>query len=263
MEENLKQSLSEILKDPSRKEGIEGVFTPRILVKRRFSFSDIGIEILNQKWIPNPAYDAEVNTAWRKKEQKVTAWDGTHYRVTNVSELEGNSGPLLLRLGTIPYRYIGTLSELKKHYKESGSGPLNHLSTAAIIRTTDGYYLFGKRSGNGSIDLIGGGVQQDELEVVSGVDLERNMYKEMEEESGIQKQDVQEMTGVGILFSFTSNILIIAHAQLTLTKQEAEKVFVHKKDDEMEDLVFIPEAELAAFLRRMSSYRLLIPDLLG
>jgi 8-oxo-dGTP pyrophosphatase MutT (NUDIX family) len=243
------------------------MFEARILYKGQFQLEDIQTDILDDEWVPTPDYDERVKEAWNLKlteaqEKDMVIWDGTYYRVTNITELENTSDSIVLRLGTVPYRYIGTLSKLKEHYLASGFPSLNHLSTAAIIHTNDDYYMFGKRTNDGTIDLIGGGVQKDEVEVTSGSDLTKNLYKEIEEESGIKKSDIKEMNGIGILFSITSNTLIIGHIEVNLSKQEVEEVFKHRGDNEMAEPVFVPKDKLAEFLWGMKSYRALIPSLM-
>ncbi|HVU79907.1 MAG TPA: NUDIX hydrolase [Candidatus Paceibacterota bacterium] len=247
------------------------IFPPRTLIKRQFLLSDIHVEILDQSWIAPAYYEELVRKAWEEKVEEAKKesfhiWDGLYYRVTNIGELENDPKPLVFRLGTVPYRFIGTLSRLKDAYIENKLEPLNHLSTAAIIRTSDGKYLFGKRNRARiqleTVDLIGGGVQQDEIEVHSGADIEKNMYKEIREEAGIEEKDIRSMTGIGVVFSTTSNVLVIVLAELRLTKQEAVAAFETRNDDEMSEPVFVSEEDLPAFLKGMSSYRALIPDLL-
>lgn len=243
------------------------MYPVKTLLDKKFSASDIQIKLLsNARWSANSVYDEQVIKVWKEKERlatedKVKIWDGTYYRVTNVSEIE-ETGQLILRLGTIPYRYIATASNLKDLFKENDLEPLFHLSTAAIIRTSEGEYIFGKRSRNGTIDLIGGGVQQDELEVLSGTDLERNLLKEIIEEAGIEQIHIQSIHGIGVVQSITSNIIIISLVQLKLSQVETNEVFKRRQEDEMSELIYVSENEVKPFLKGMTSYRPLIAGLL-
>ena len=241
---------------------------PRILFKGRFQLEDIQTHTLEKKWTSTSEYDHLVSNAWEirlkeAKEKAIPTWDGIYYRVTNISEIENaTSDSLVLKLGTVPYRYIGTFSVLKEQYFSLGLAPLYHLSTAAIMRTNDGYYLFGKRTNNGIADLIGGGVQEDEVKVESGTDLARNLYKEIQEESGIKRMNIESMTGIGITLSATSNVLIVAYVDLRLSREEAIAAFMNREDNEMAEPIFVPEDQLIEFLKSMGSYRVLIPSLL-
>jgi 8-oxo-dGTP pyrophosphatase MutT (NUDIX family) len=131
-----------------------------------------------------------------------------------------------------------------------------------MIRTSDGRYIFGKRSRNGVLDVIGGGAQQDEMEIKEGIDLERNLRKEMFEETGIQESQVELIQPIGIVHSITTNIIFISLVQLNISQSQMNDIFKNRLEDEMSDLVYVTEAEIKTFLKEMPSYRPLIVDLL-
>ncbi|PKU22676.1 NUDIX hydrolase [Telmatospirillum siberiense] len=240
------------------------MFTPRILRKERFSIADIAVTVQDHEWVAPPEYERIVEAEWRKRISEATypIWDGTYYRVMNIADSENSRSPPMFRLGTIRYRYVATLPALYQEHRKCRLEALYHLSTIALIQTTDDYYLFGKRTGNGTIDLIGGGVQKDELAVSNGSDIEQNLFKEIREEVGIPANAVESMSGIGILLSGTSNVLIVGHARVRLSKTDAELRFAQREDDEMAAPVFVPKDKLRAFLEDMSDYRKLIPDVL-
>jgi len=238
------------------------MFIPRILFRKAFLPSDIRVEILGNTWASNPEYERLVESEWRKKQaDEQHIWDGTYYRIADIAELEQTEAQTL-RLGTIPYRFIATYPSLHKQHAHFNLEPLFHLSTAALIRTSDEYYLFGKRIRNGAIDLIGGGVQRDEIEVSCGADIAKNFYKEICEEVGIQNHDIEKLTGIGALLSGTSNVLIIGHAHTHLSKAQVETRFTQREDNEMSSCIFVPEPDLHTYLGQMTDYRALIPNLL-
>jgi 8-oxo-dGTP pyrophosphatase MutT (NUDIX family) len=189
-------------------------------------------------------------------------WDGLFYRVTNAEALEKRDDLIHFVLGTISYRYIATYRQLDAQHASHALDPLYHLSTAALIRTSDNWYVFGRRSRNGSIDLIGGGVQQDELEVTTGADLERNLVKEIREETGIGHADLCAVQGLGVLLSSTSNVLALAKVDLKITKREVELAFGKREEDEMAEPVFVQQDEIGSFLRSLTDYRTLLPSLI-
>jgi 8-oxo-dGTP pyrophosphatase MutT (NUDIX family) len=239
------------------------MFTPAILHKGRFDLAAIPVTVETEQWTPGAAYDALVDQAWAARLAKAaehghSIWDGRHYRVLNIADgLEAG-----WRLGAIPYRYIATYNSLHEEHARAKLTPLHHLTTAALVRTSDGHVLFGRRSRDNSIDLIGGGVQSDEITVTGGEDLAGNMRKEIREEMGVGAGHIRAMEGLGVLRSSTSNILIIASVDLSLSLEEARAQFPHRSDDEMSELVAVPESGLRAFLAAMSDYRVLIPALL-
>lgn len=238
------------------------MFLPRVISHTAFDIGKSNVSVCPNEWTAPEAYDALVGPAWEDLVKASRVWDGTYYRVLNADALRDGIGPVALRLGTIRYRYVATYPMLHQHHALDQLEPLYHLSTIALIRTRDGYYLFGKRSRNGEIDLIGGGVQSDELVITSGADLERNLLKEIREEVGIAGKQMERLTGIGILLSSTSNVLIVGHADATLTREEAIATFALRTEEEMAEPVFVPEDELCRALRSMRDYRRLIPELM-
>lgn len=240
------------------------MFLPRILSKNTFDIRGLGVEVCPHEWTVPSAYEILVQETWKDllARSRHPIWDGTYYRLLNPAGLEWGEDAITLRLGTIRYRYIATYPMLHQHHAIHQLGPLHHVSTIALICTGDGYYLFGRRMRNGEIDLIGGGVQRDELAIANGADLERNLLKEIQEETGISGTEIRQLTGIGILLSENSNVLIVGHAKAGLTRAEATARFALRTEDEMFELVFIPENGLRSALREMSDYRRLIPELM-
>ncbi len=241
------------------------MYVPRILRKGPFRLGAFVVEDGGESWRGDERYDALVGPAWQTRLGQAAAqgrplWDGVFYRLADLSPLEG-SAPVTLRLGTVAYRYVATYRLLQAQHAAFGLEPFNHLTTAALIRTSDGHYLFGRR-GSGAIDLIGGGVQPEELAVSSGADLEQNLRKEIFEEVGIAPGELTGMDGLGVILSSNSNVLLIAATPTRLTKDEAEAAFAHREEDEMASPVFVPEKELPDFLLGLTDYRRLIPQLL-
>jgi hypothetical protein len=240
------------------------MFIPRILSNASFSIANIGVQICGDEWTATPEYDALVDTEWKKMliGAKHSIWDGTYYRVLNAAGMEIGLVSGSMQLGIIRYRYIATFPALHAEHSRCHLDPLYHLSTIALIRTLDGHYLFGKRARNGQVDCIGGGVQRDEMVVSCGADIERNLYKEMNEEIGIGNGDVVAILGIGVLLSGTSNVLIVGHVRIGLSKADAASRFDRRTENEMAELAFVPADGLRAFLYSMDDYRNLIPNLL-
>jgi len=225
--------------------------------------SELSIEHRDSAWSSTAEYDERVRVEWQKflHQTKTRVWDGTYYRVLNprVFDEEKGAGPILL--GTIAYRYVATFPSLSQDHTRFALDPLNHLSTVGLIRTRDNLYVFGVRNRNGAVDLIGGGVQSDEIEIQSGADLERNLHKEILEETGLNYEDIENLVGIGTVVSSTSNVLIVGHAQLKMTSAEVKSRFEQRAEHEMERLIFVADENVREFLMQMSDYRNLLVQL--
>ena len=235
------------------------MYTPYILGRLPLPLREIRIAICDDVWTGSEEYDALVESVWSKMCAEHPLWDGTYYRVIDPAELPRG---VTVRLGTMPYRCIATYPALHEQHMRCGLKPLHHLSTAALVRTSDGFFVFGKRARNGMVDLLGGGVQPEELTVACGADLEDNIYKEILEEAGLCRSDVEELTGMGAVVSGSSNVILIALAHMRIGCREIEAQFFVRAEDEMEELVFVPEMKLQRYLEEMNDYRKLLSKLL-
>ncbi len=246
------------------------MYTPYILCRPPLPLREIHIEVCGDPWTADAEYNALVESAWAQMKLKQMRpaqtrpaqplWDGLYYRVLDPTELLGGAK---LQLGIIPYRYIATYPTLHEQHMRRGLKPLYHLSTVALVCTSDGFYVFGKRSRNGMADLFGGGVQPEELKIACGADLEENIYKELLEEAGLRRSDVSELTGIGAVVSGTSNVILMALLHMKIKRGEVEAQFCNRTENEMTELIFVPELELQGYLNQMPDYRRLIAKLLS
>jgi len=236
------------------------MYAPSVVSSRSFALSSLKIVCAESQWSSSARYDELVRSEWEAIVRESTAhiWDGRYYRVQNPDAFARDSALFPICLGTIAYRYIATFPRLFDEHAGLALEPLNHLSTIALIRTADNRYVFGVRNRTGLLELIGGGAQCDELEIHSGADLEKNLYKEAFEEAGLNEADFNDLAGAGVVTSSTSNILIVAHAKLNLDSDEVRRKFELRSEDEMNRLVFIPSENVRSLLKGMHDYRNLI-----
>ena len=234
------------------------MYTPRIL--RKGPLSAFELTVIERPWRSTPEYDERVQAVWNQRVADSAAqghhlWDGTHYRLAELDDLSGGGA---LRLGSVPFRYVATFRALHELHGAHGLEPFHHISTAALLRTQDGHYVFGKRAINGVIDLIGGGFQQDD----GALDFAGNTTKEIREETGIGAVDLGARRDLGVVMSTTSNVIVIEHIALALSRDGVLAAFERREEDEMAEPVFVPAAEIADYLRAMKDYRPLLAELL-
>ncbi len=242
---------------------------PRILSSDLFAKDTYRIEFSESSLVLDAKLSQQVDSVWstflsEAKKKGGTLWDGTYYRLENIAEVISGSTHLLF--STIKFSQIKGLTQdldLLANLPEE-SRP-QHISTTALIHTSDGYFVFGERNkktmSSSSFDFIGGGLQPDELAVKNCSDIFASQYKEMLEEASIDRSLVNKMVGIGIVHSSKYNVIFMFYALLNITRAEVEKIFASSTDDEMTGLVFIPESELAGFLKDKGSYRPLAAEL--
>lgn len=242
------------------------MITPSLVLKKTFNPEEITIVKKNKtNRLIDKSLEQKAKIAWEKifQESNEEFWDGTCYRLDNIEEVK--KGSLNFEISTIKYSLVIGYKEISKENKLAPEQYSNHISTGGLIKTTDDIYIFGNKSEdlkNPQISLIGGGLQEDELKVNSGRDIERNLFKEIKEEINLSKQDVLSNKIIGILMSGSSGIIIVFETTLNISSQQVLENFKKRSDKEIKSLVFIQQNKLKGFVAEQKDYGSLIQDLL-
>lgn len=241
----------------------------QIILKKRFKAQDINIvRNMNTTRKIDQNLESIAKDQWeeivKKSEQEGTKiWDGTYYRLDNVPEIKNGSNEF--KLSTIKYSLVKAYRGLSEQNNLTEDQYTYHINTGGLIKTTDNFYVFGNKNSdlnNPIVDFIGGGLQEDELIVETGNDIERNVFKEIKEEINLEIEDINESKIIGILLAKSMAIIIIFEVNLKLTKEEVQDKFNEREEDEIKSLVFIPEKDIREFLNNQSDYRALVGELI-
>lgn len=193
--------------------------------------------------------------------KNINVFDGTYYRLDNLDEVR--QGSKVLKLSTIKYSTIKSYGVISQDTVLTEDMHTNHISTASLIKTTDNFYVFGQRNIVNKSDFIGGGLLESENIINTGLDIENNQFKEMKEETNIDPTDCQQQNLIGVLLSKYMNVLFIFQTFLSISSTELKIKFKDRIDQEMADLLFVPEKDLESFLKSQDSYRPLVWDLIN
>ncbi len=236
---------------------------PKILSAKPFSRNTYNISHVKTSLTLDNELEASISRNWQSfldeaHKKGARPWDGTYYRLESIENEE-------LFFSTIKYSQIRGLTHNVDLSKIPTESQPFHVSTASLIKTSDNFFIFGVRNKNSmssrKIDLIGGGLQPDELEVNNCSDIFENQLKEMREEVGLAIDDVELIEGLGITLSSKYNVVFIFYTTLNKTKSDVEQIFEKNTDDEMQGLEFIEEKDLVEYLKDKGSYRPLTAEL--
>lgn len=237
-----------------------------IIYKFRNQSCDFAINIVESQYSFQCGSDSLVKI-WedikaQSRTRGVEIWDGLYYRLENLDELQ--TGSRVLKLGTIRYSTVRSLIEYRKKNTILKADFPNHLNTGALVRTSDGFYLFGKKKAKDSfcVDLIGGGLQESELKVRSGEDLARNMLKELKEEVNLDSGLIKNNEIVGFVLADTMSVVILFEMELKVSLDEVFRQFNSREDFEFVDLVAISREKLPEFLAEQKNYIGILGELL-
>ena len=233
----------------------------QILLKGNFSAEDIiihNVEQSNRKI--DPEVEASLAQVWENnfkiaKEQGKLIFDGESFRLEEFKVINGK-----LELTVSKFKYSVRSSLVSLAPKLIGKGmeyTANGLAIAGFIRTSDGKYIFGGKSGKTTstlkVDFIGGIVEPKELK--NGKDLIECNKAELKEEINIDAQDIQDIEVTGIIFSPTSNIIILTNTELNLTSEEVLEKFRLENDGEISEIIFKSPEELPDYVKEIGSYK--------
>lgn len=237
---------------------------PKVLSNKPFKEDTYTIVHTQSSLKLNGVDNKHVDENWKVFLEKSRArggkpFNGAFYRIENIQDIV--SGCKELQFSTITYSQV---RGIKDDPYLSSKFTANNISTASLIKTIDGYFIFGIRGSSSMrtsrIDLIGGGLQESELVVNTFSDIFKNEVKEIREEVGLIEDDIRDMYGIGILQSSGSNVLFTFFTQLNRSKDEVKEIFFKNNDDEMEDLDFVEEGMLKEYLKDKGDYRPLVGE---
>jgi len=209
----------------------------------------------------DPSLEEAAKTEWETILKKAHAdgmnpWDGIVYRLDNLDEVK--NGSIEFKLSTVRYSQLRAFQKLKVSENYPPEYHTLHMGTLGIVKTSDGFYVFGFREkslNSSQVTFIGGALQEDELDVLSGDDIKQNMYKELKEETNISPEEVGNIKIIKIIRAIERmNIFILFSLDLNLTKDEVQEHYESIEDKEHDKLVFVTRVELAKYAKDLPDF---------
>lgn len=191
-------------------------------------------------------------------------WDGQYYRLENIDEIQ--RGSLQLNLSTIPYSTIRSLIKLGLQQNLASCYFPYHINTGALISTSDDLFVFGQKtikSGTYYLDLIGGGLQKDELDVQQAIDIKNNILKEAFEEANITSSMIDWVNLNSFILTNTMSVVILFNIKLNVDKSQLIQSFEGRVENELSGLQFFDHESVNELSHKENrlSYLSLIPKL--
>lgn len=236
---------------------------PKILYDRPFTFDEIQIEHLGESSRNlDEETDMKISQLWKEETKKAQypLRDGSIYRLENTDFIDRAEQWILFQMSTISYRYLHIPTRYKTVFTHIG--PRRGVFTWSLIQTSDGTYVFGKRTKDGSTGMIGWAIQPDEMVIHSGSDLQKNLYREIHEELGVPPTYITDSTVLWIILHSNTCIGIQSRTQLGCDKKTLETLFEKRTDKEMGELIFVKQEHIFTFLQAWSTDRSLLAEVL-
>lgn len=209
-----------------------------------------------------------IEDSWREdleiaKVQNRDLWDGTTFRI---NKLKISEKKVDIEISTMSFKQITGLRKIMRVGDIAEASIPKHISCGGIIKTTDDFYIIGVRSGKtmstSTIDLIGGGASKDEFKLENSKDLLNIAIEEMEQETGIDKTKIEASRLLGLILSPTATYIFIFQVDLSISRDDADRIFKENHDNEMSNLLFLKKEDLTAKLDEAGGYRVLLNALM-
>lgn len=241
---------------------------PKTLLKKSFSYQDIDIVKVTSTREINSQIEADVAVVWKEKyreaiQQGKKIWDSDLYRF---EKLEIKDNKVVLTLSIVKFNFVYGFQNSTYFQSSNPTYFAQHFSVGAMIKTKDNKFIFGERGNKtvamGKIDIIGGALSADEFQLTSGEDIQKALSKEIKEEINISPEHIKSNHLIGMISSFTSNVIILSQINLDVDSTEVIQTFKLTNDEEMKKLLFIDEEKVNDYLISLGGYKPLLVDLL-
>lgn len=198
-----------------------------------------------------------------RQQAGVKCWDAELYRL---ERLVPDGRTISLELGSIRVMHVLIGAPLVRQRNLGEEYWPKNLFTCGLLRTIEGSYIFaklsGKTVGNRSIDLVGGALSRDEIQLRSGLDLETALYREFKEELNLGKELITRSEFIGAIRTGALSVGLIFRCYLNCSVDDLQRRFKECNDGEISELIIVEENRLLEFLHSKDSYLPTVGELL-
>lgn len=235
------------------------IIQPKILAKGQFAPDDIVVTVYKSNRKIDPKVEDQLDFLWQEKERKAKEKDkhiynGLSYRLNS---LRAEGQRLIIDLGIFDFKTRECLieaegyDELSEEYWRKGG------YTFATVKTSDDRYvlvgLSGKSMNENKTDFLGG-IMETEPPITSGEGLFESLYKELEEEAFIKKDDVASAALKMVYINTSTNAGFYFEMLLKITSEDLEQRFrSRKKEIDIQSLKILSRADFIQTLKNLNA----------
>ncbi len=203
---------------------------PIILAKGRFKPEDLFITVSASNRKIDPKIENQLDRLWEEKLKKAkehgkNIYNGLSYRL---NFLKLDEGKLTLDFGVFDFKTRQCLIEAEGYYDLTEEYWRKGGHTLATVKTLDDKYLMvelsGKSMNENKTDFLGG-IMEIEPPIKSGADLFGSLYKELEEEAIIQKDNISAKALKMVYINYSTNVGFYFEILLDITSEELKQRF--------------------------------------
>jgi len=210
---------------------------PIILVKGHFKPENLSINVTESNRKIDQKIESQLENLWQEKEQKAKEkgqriYNGLSYRLNS---LKSEGEKISLDLGVFDFKTRECLAEAQGYYETTEEYWRKGGHTLATVKTSDDKYLMvelsGKSMNKNKTDFLGG-IMETEPPIKSGDDLFESLYRELEEEAFIKKEDIANSVLSMVYINPSTNVGFYFEILLKITSDQLKQKF----DNETKEL---------------------------
>lgn len=203
---------------------------PIILVKGNFKPENLSINISESNRKIDPKIENQLNNLQEEKERKAKEkgqriYNGLSYRINSL-KCEGEK--IYLDLGVFDFKTRECLAEAQGYYESTKEYWRKGGHTLATVKTSDAKYLMvelsGKSMNKNRTDFLGG-IMETEPPIKSGDDLFDSLFRELEEEAFVKKEDISSAILKMVYINPSTNAGFYFEILLKITSDQLQQRF--------------------------------------
>ena len=213
---------------------------PRVLAQGPFAPEQITVTVHTESnQLRTPAMEECIEREWARmtrdaEERGKALWNGVTQRANAVAVTE--QGVLQLELAPLDFKHRECVLAFPGYYDLPEVYWRKGVYVSAFVQTSDGWYVFVRLSGrstNNNFEECVGGVVGDELVVRTGQDLYRSFEIELEQETAVPSDAIQENMLMGLYVGPDTNVGCHFETTLKDTRREVEQRFQELGGDQV------------------------------
>lgn len=221
----------------------------------KFKPSDLVVSVTESNRKIKPEIENQIETVWQNmqkmaEEKGKICYNGISYRLNS---LELKEDKVILDFGTFEYKVRDGLIAIPEYFDLPEEYWRKGCFTNASVKTSDEKYLMVELSGKSmnrfTVDLIGG-IMDTTIGMSTGQDIFASLYNELQEEAGINQEDIKESYLQTIYIAQRTNIGFYFELTLRVPSNDLLERFKKNNDPDIKSICVYEREEYLETLKK-------------
>jgi hypothetical protein len=231
---------------------------PELLITGKFRPEDIIVSVSESTRKIEPSIESKLDLIWEEKikhasETGKKCYNGLSYRLNSFEE---SNGKLKIDFGIIDFKTRDGLIAIPEYFDLPQEYYRKGCFACSSVRTADDKYLMveltGKSMNPNNTEQIGG-IMETDIEMKSGESVFECLYKEYQEEIGVEENEIQDCYLQSIYLAAGTNIAFYFESVLSVNSPELLERFKNNTDTDIKSICVYTREEYLEALKNHKS----------